>query len=154
MCNQLHLARAQPIIGSAVCSPGACRSTELLPSERKSGVVVRWLLRPAPAEDRSVGGEPRVVDALDRSAPADPDADVSEVAVQHHPPVEGRVEPGLDHLAGGVVVAEVLGEPPRLLALRVAGPANSPVQPGLAWALVTEAVVGEHPLRVALRGEL
>src|SRR5438876_8407346 len=108
----------------------------------------------APAEDDRVGGESAVVPTGDRSSPADPDADVAEVTVEHSVAVDARVQPAVEHLAWGVLVAQDLGEPVRPLAPGVAGLPDPAVDPRLALASVPEAVVGEHRLVVALRGQL
>src|SRR4051794_21953575 len=108
----------------------------------------------APAEDERVGLEPAVVSTGDRSPPADPGADVSEVRIQHSVAVYRRVQPAPQHLARGVLVAQVLGEPVRPLAPRVAGLLDPPADARLALAAVPEAVLGEHRVVVALRREL
>ena len=68
--------------------------------------------------------------------------------------VEARVHPAPDHLARGVLVAQVLGEPPASLPLGVAGPLDPAVEAPLALASVPEAVLGEHRPGVTLGGEL
>src|SRR3954453_14823638 len=90
----------------------------------------------APAEDERVGGEFAVVAARDRCSPAHPYPDVAEVRIEHPVAVDGRVQPAAEHLAGGVLVAQVLGEPVRPLAARVAGPPDPPGDARLALASV------------------
>src|SRR5436190_7545052 len=108
----------------------------------------------APAEDDRVGGEPAVVSTGDRSSPAHTDADVAKGTVEHPVPVDRRMQPAPDHLARGVLVAQVLGEPVRSLAPRVAALPDPTAEAWLALAAVPEAVLGQHRVVVVLGGPL
>src|SRR6266540_2066647 len=115
---------------------------------------MRLASRLAPAEDNRVGGELAVVSIGHRGSPANPGADVAEVALEQDAAVEARVHPAPDHLARGVLVAQDLGELPASLPLGVAGPLDPAMEAPLALASVSEAVLGEHRPGVTPGGEL
>src|SRR5215210_6189227 len=103
---------------------GSCATATPRPRNRPS-IIGSAPSGPSPAEDERVGRELAVVEIGVRGPPPDADADVAKVGVEHVAAIEVAVQPAANHLAGGVVVAEVLREAPRLLPLRVAGPSSA-----------------------------